>query len=384
METPANTPEEKEEVRTIDPARTGNTVRASWAISLDNLRSNIAHCAPEGKELLVSSFLWCIDHKHPVTREEFATKVGYSANVIYKIMQGKYTHPQTGERLDIPEKLIKAMREFLRLEKARYEGAGIGFVETPTAKKIWTACDLARESQTPVFLIGPSHIGKTWAMEHYSANNNHGRSPYIRIKAASGLHGMIARIAEKVGVSPKGSAAALVDRIKRAVTPNMVLLIDEVHQLVYTYRRESFFSCLEVLREIYDETSCGLVLCGTQLFMEKSKGATNGELDQLLRRGVHRVQLPSMPTKADLTAILQEWGLEFPDRSLSCEYKGHSEQPYEMLRQTSKRDGLKAITERLRYGRKLAGRRKEDLSWDHVCEAHLRITAQTMETPDWT
>ena len=41
------------------------------------------------------------------------------------------------------------------------------FVLTPTAKKIHTACDLARESHTVVFVWGPSHIGKTWAVEHY-------------------------------------------------------------------------------------------------------------------------------------------------------------------------------------------------------------------------
>jgi hypothetical protein len=41
-------------------------VRASWNFSLDKLRTNIAHCSPEGKEALVSAFLWCIDSRHPV------------------------------------------------------------------------------------------------------------------------------------------------------------------------------------------------------------------------------------------------------------------------------------------------------------------------------
>jgi DNA transposition AAA+ family ATPase len=367
---------------------TGDNVRASWNFSLHDVRVNMAHCKPEAKEALISAFLWCIDPKHPVSRYEFAQAVGYDPTTIYKIFAGKYTKHGTGERLDVPSKLLSATLEFLRLERERFLGGGKGeFVLTPTARKIYTACDLARESQTPVFLWGVSHIGKTTALEHYAAANNHGRTVYVRMLAASGLGGMVRRINERLGNSDKCNTADAISRIKRAIGPNMVLILDELHLLVYTYRKESFFGCLEVLREIYDETGCGMVLCGTNLLLEKTSTAAHGELEQLFRRGVHKVPLPTMPTKADIACILEKWGLEFPDRSLSCAIPSGrrtiDERPYEMLRQLAKRDGLKAITERLRYGRKLAAKKDETLEWRHVAEAHLRILAQATPEPDW-
>lgn len=366
-----------------NPAIVGDNTRASWQISLDALRANIAKCNHEGKELLISSFLWCIDERHPVHRKDFARGIGYSDNVIYKLITGTYRNPNSGEQLDIPAKMINAMREFLRLERARYETGSVEFVMTPTAKSIHDACDLARESQTPVFLTGPSHIGKTWALEHYTQANNHGRTVYIRMLAASGLGGMVRRIATKVGVSDKSNTASLISRIKRAISPNMLLILDELHLLSYTYRKESFFASLEVIREIHDETKCGMVLCGTKLLLDKTDGHAHAELEQILNRGVHRRVLPKMPTKPDLTAILAAWQLQWPSRELSIHYSGIDEQPYEILRQESKRFGLKAITERLRYARKLASKRDEKLDWKHFVEAHLRIAAQAVETPEW-
>jgi len=73
------------------------------------------------------------------------------------------------------------------------------------------------------------------------------------------------------------NTAAGIDRIKRALAPNMLLILDEMHLLQYTYRINSFFACMEVIREIYDEVHCGLVLCGTTLFLEKLQQGKHGE-----------------------------------------------------------------------------------------------------------
>lgn len=369
---------------TVPETHAGNNSRASWQFSLHDIRANIAHCSPDGKEALVSGFLWCTDHHHPVHKDEFARRVGYSPNVIYKIYTGKYRHPDTGQQMDVPKDLIKNIREFLTLEKERFLGGKTDFVMTPTARKIWTACDLARESQTVVFLWGPSHIGKTWGLTNYTSNNNHGRTVYVRMKAASGLGGMVKRIADCLGISDKANTAALIERIKRALTPNMVLVMDEVHLLMYTYRAQSFFGCMEVLRELHDEVQCGLVLCGTQLLLEKVKAGQHAEMEQLVRRGVHKVPLPTMPTKADLSAILKKSGLDFPDRKLTVEVKGVEDNPYEVLRLLSKREGLKSITERLRYARKLCSKAGDDLAWEHFIQAHLIIESQAQpQTTDW-
>jgi DNA transposition AAA+ family ATPase len=368
-------------------ARVGSTVAASWSVTLEDLRANINHEPADVQELLVWCYLWCTDPAHPIRREEFASHVGYHHTTILKIVRGTYRHPESGERQLVDEKFVTAMQAFREREIERAQANRPKYIKTPTLLRIWTACELARESQSPVFIIGPSHIGKTVALISYKEEHNHGRTVYVRLKAASGLGGMIKAIAEGIGgIGLKANTATLIDSIKRKLTPNMVLILDEVHELIYTYRKESFFACLEVIREIYDATNCGLVLCGTTLLMKRVKD-NRGELEQMLRRGVHKTILPEQPTKADLTAILKAYDLPFPARELRLNVRVDSqtimEQPYEILRQVGKEEGLKAIVERLRYGSKRAKKQHQTLTWDHVCWAHLKIKAQEVPGDDW-
>jgi DNA transposition AAA+ family ATPase len=364
----------------------GDTIRASWNVSLDDLRRNISTSSEEAQELMVWCFGWCTDDAHPVSLAEFANKVGVDKTTISRLITGTYKHPDTAVRMPISAALTRAMALFRKLEIERARALRQGFVPTPTAKRIWTACDLARESQSPVFLIGPSHIGKTVALIEYTQENDHGHTVYVRLEAASGLGGMIRAIAAALKISDKANTADLISRIKRALRPNMLLILDEAHQLMYTYRKESFFACLEVIRGIYDAVGCGLVLCGTQLLFKRVQD-NRGELEQLLRRGVHKVVLADQPTKGDVTAILGVVGLELPEKAavVSARVGGQTvaERPYEMLRQIGKEEGLKSICERLRYGQKFAAKAGEKLAWEHVVRAHLTIKKNAMPDNDW-
>lgn len=369
---------------TVKQQHAGDTVRASWPFSMHQIRTNISHCSPEGRDALVAAFLWCTDAAHPVSKPEFARRVGFNDITVWKIYAGKYIDPGSGRQYDVPPKLVEQIRHFLDLERERFLGGKAEFVRTPTAKRIWHGCDIARESRTPVFIWGPSQIGKTTALEHYAHANNHGRTVYCRIKAASGLGGMVRRIAEHVGVSPKSNTANLTDYIKGALTEDMVLILDEVHLLMYTYRRASFFACMEVIREMYDEAHCGLVLCGTRLLQDSMK---DREMEQLLKRGVHRISLPPAPTKADVSSILAASGLEFPDRAMETPVQigrqSITEKPYDIVRQLAKHDGLKAITERVRYAKKMAARAGAPLAWTHFVEAHLTIAGESIDRDGW-
>jgi len=381
------TPSDQDEQANERNVEAGDTVRASWPVSLDTLRKNVSNSSAEAQELIVWCFLWCIDAAHPYRVQEFAARVGADTTTITRIIQGKYTNPNSQERMPISEKLTRAMDAFKKLEIERSQSKRSVFVLTPTAKRIQNACELARESQSPVFVVGPSHIGKTWALKNHTEDNNHGRTIYVRLQAASGLGGMVRAIAEACGISTKQPTARLVERLKHALKPNMLLILDEVHQLMYTYRKEAFFACLEVIREIYDAVGCGLVLCGTKLLLNHVR-TNKDELEQLMRRGVHKIILPDMPTKGDVEAILREIGeIEFPARAMqvtvSVGGRPIVERPYEILRQVGKDEGLKAITERLRYGQKLASKAKASLSWEHFVRAHLIIKQNAIPESDW-
>lgn len=362
----------------------GDTVRASWKFSLDAVRSNIAHCSPEAKELLVWAFTWCIDAEHPLHFDEFAERLGYSSNKLYKIYHGKDRHPENNSLMDLSAGMVDALKKFRRLELQRAKLGRKKFTMTPTAKRVYTACDLARESQTPVIIYGSSHIGKTEAFKQYVIDNNHGRSVLVELEAVSGLMGVLKAIAEKLGISPNATTPDLIARIKKALTPDMVLILDEVHLLANTYRKGSFFACMEEIRRIYDFKQFGLVMSFTLLGYEETEKHRKRELEQVFRRGVHRLNLGDRPTKADIKLIADSYGLEMPAPSDEVTIRtGNNpltEKPLEMLAQLAKEQGLKAIVERLRYGAKLAGEKEETITWEHVVRAHL-IIARNAQAP---
>src|SRR5947209_13527691 len=73
----------------------GNTARASWTFSLDNVRANIHYMNPEAKELLVWAFTWCTDPAHAIRFDDFCARIEYDRNTVWKIYSGKYTHPDS-------------------------------------------------------------------------------------------------------------------------------------------------------------------------------------------------------------------------------------------------------------------------------------------------
>lgn len=386
LEIPApGLPETDRQDEPMEPSQmTGNNARASWNFSADTLMANTAHYSAEARELLRWCFGYCITPRYSIRREEFARRVGYSDNVIFKIFAGSYKHPQTGELLDVPAKLLRAMRQFRKVETERAMLGDTEFVETPTVHAIWDHADTARELQQPLMLVGGSQIGKTEALTQYALRNNHGGTPYVRLAASGGMHAMVRAIAAAVGVSPKSEAKSLVERIKRALSPNTLLIIDEVHLLSYTYRKESFFSCLEVIREIYDATNCGMILCMTELGYHKIEAERVNALEQLCKRGPVRLHLGPVPTMADVRAIIKSKGLTWPTATMTVETAGVVEHPFAMLRQLAKQDGLKSITTRLRMATKLAQREGAGkLTWEHVVEAHYTILARAVPPQAW-
>lgn len=353
----------------------GDTVRASWRFSLDTMRSNIAYLTPEAKDLLVWAFTWCIDPAHPVPFESFCERVGYNTNTMYKIYSGKYLHPETKQQLDAPEKLLKNLRSFRRLELSRARLGAKRFIRTPTAKKFFWACDQARKSNTPVFIISASQIGKTWAGLQYCLENNHGKSIIVEIEAVNGLRGLLQALAVKLGISPNANTPDLIARIKKALTPDMVVIFDELHLLANVYRRGSFFACMEQLRRIFDATKAGFVFTFTQLKFDEISRDCARELEQVFRRGVHVVNLGDRPLVEDIKMFAEDAGLSWADRHEEITVaKGLTDSPWGVLKQLAATSGLTAIVERFRLANDLASdQNRTEIEWSDFLKAHFAI-----------
>lgn len=363
-------------------AHAQQTVRQTWNFGTDQIRANTTHYTPDQQEKLLALFRWCIDPLHPLRREDAAQRLDCSPELLYQLLTGKYRNPD--RTLKQPgEAFMARLTQFLEDEARKFKATVEDFVMTPTAQKIFTACDLARESHSPVMIEGPSQIGKTTALRNYQATHNHGRTYLAELDASGGMPGLKRTLAlSALGInSSLANTNALVDRIKAAISPNTVLIIDEMHLLEHTYQRKVTVACNELIRRIWDATQCGMVLTWTN--MQGFKDLSQSELVQLWRRGVHKYRLPLMPTKADLTALASHYGLEFPELARRVTIGKVTEQPYEILRQQARNNGLKAVTERLRYAKKLATKKGEDIDWKHFVDAHLRIEKQYVQEGYW-
>ena len=93
----------------------------------------------------------------------------------------------------------------------------------------------------------------------------------------------------------------------------MLLIIDEFHLALETTTDLAAKEVVEYVREIYDLTHCGLVICGTKVAETGLESGKNAMLfDQMRRRGLVKLVLPDVPKIADVNLIAREFGLERP------------------------------------------------------------------------
>ncbi len=198
-------------------------------------------------------------------------------------------------------------------------------------------------------------------------------------------------IGKCIGVSPAGNKDAMKQSMIAAFQSDMLLILDEFHELLYVYRRESFFACAEFVRELYDRVGMGIVLSLTNFGRDRIWESRRSDLEQIFRRGVHRVQVGTkggLPLKDDIELILRRHGLDFPPRTLTCripDATGNAEwKPREVLHQLARDEGLKAICERLRYAERYARQQGRVVpTWDDVCLVHALIRASAEAEEDW-
>lgn len=357
----------------------GDTVRASWNMSPDRCRQAMQSKGYplEVQETMMALLLWCIDDKHPVRRAHVAQELECSQNLIYQILTGLYEKPR--------KELMEKIRSWLAQEQLKHGLSKDDFITSPTAKQCFLACDLARKRRKPVILGGPSQIGKTEALRFDRAQNNHGKTFMAELDAASGYAGLVRTIAKACGLSPKRSVDDLVQGTRRVLTRDTVLIIDEMHLLKHTYQRSAFFKCVEYVRRTWDFCQCGMVLSWTNL--KDLENASQDELVQAWRRSIYKVVLPEMPTRGDIGAFLEHYGLEFPKKDLMVTLPGKTpitDKPYEILRQIAGRDGIGAIHERLIQAKLTAqDENKRIVTWQHFLDAHLKIEKLATPEPKW-
>lgn len=235
------------------------------------------------------------------------------------------------------------------------------FVETSLSRIIADACRTALLFQTIVPIYGDSQIGKTAALTQQALRDRYQRTIYVRMPEEGHLTDFLVALNKALKESTKTNGHFLKNRPIEVITGSNLLIIDEVHQTTLVPGRGSArVNTIEYLRRLWDATQCGMVLCGTNAFRDEVEtGQHKAMLEQLRRRGLPPVQLPSMLPRDDMDAIAKAYGLPKAD-----------DHTHEIRRDLIKRTGLRAYTNFLKSAAKLAEKERKAMTWQHFIRAN--------------
>ena len=293
------------------------------------------HCRTEGWDL-----------------KEAAAQIGKDSTTLYRVWMGKY-----GARLD---SICQDIARYRRLAEERSTRIKLDFVETSTWRVCDKVCNAALVTQTIAFIWGDSQIGKTTSLEEYARRNNHGQTKLVRMPASAGVQLFMKELAKACFVSPDSCFENLRERVLRAIDDKTLVIVDELHQAFTSYNTGSAVQVMEVIREIYDRTHCGMVLVGTNVLRDNlMNGKLASILEQLRRRGTIKVQLPAYPPKADFDKIAKKFGL-LPAEGIAAE----------VVKDMIHSSGLGMYIKFLQSAGMMANREGKKLTWDHFVQAH--------------
>lgn len=273
-------------------------------------RTNIVHKATEAMEERPRTLIRWL-HGHASDRDiapgrllHKETGGYYSEDSIFRLM--------TGRREESIEPMLAAIERLKALERERENTRQVGFVETRLTRRINMVCDAARIYQKIMPIYGPSHIGKTRALEEYTRNNNHGSTLYVRMPAEGGLRDFLLELAPVCRVSVHLPTYALRRQIKAVIDHTMLLIIDQAHEPLQNERSNKLPKSLLFAMEIFDTRKCGMVLAGTDV-LEKAihDGPFRLILGQLRNRSLGEgLRLPARLGAKDLAQFAAFYGLE--------------------------------------------------------------------------
>lgn len=269
-----------------------------------------------------------------------------SPTSLYRLLTATYAAAYDG--------LIGKLARFHRIEEQRQKRADVGFIETSTWRKIDGVCQQALNMQLPAFIYGPSQIGKTTSLLEFARRNNHGTTKYVRMPCAPSFSYLVKTIGRACFIAySSDNIDHIRDRICHTLTSRNLLIVDEFHQAMTTASDKVSAKVMEFIREIYDRTGCGIVLCATDVGRrEVEQGRNAGTYDQLRRRGMTKLVLPATPPQGDINRIAKAFGLPPPDGDTLKTVR-------DMLRVS----GVGMYVKYLQAAHVLARNRKETLDW---------------------
>lgn len=291
---------------------------------------------------------------------EIGEAIGYDGGNISRVFANKYDGDLGA--------VVKSIARFRRLHEERAAVSRAPYIETSLYRMIETCCEAALTYQKLVFIYGESQVGKTAALEHYQRLHNHGQTVYVTMPVGGSLSHFLAAVAAKVRMN--NSREVLQLNLMRCFGPNNLLIVDEASRALQAKSYGGYaLKTMDFIRDLHDQTGCGVVLCGTNVFRDQMEDRSIAKfLNQFNRRCLIRRQLPDVPSRADLNAFARHYGLE--------QATGEA---YELQKSVVKQHGLGVWLTTLRAGNRRATNGRKTMTWEHVVDAYALL--RRMEEP---
>lgn len=279
------------------------------------------------------------------------------ATTVHRLFNGRY-----GAKYD---NLVAEIKRYKQIASAREKRKDIGYIETSTWRKISAVCRGALEDNMPAYIYGSSQVGKTAALLEYQRRNNHGQTRYVRMPAAPSHPLVISYVAEACYISTRHKQSDMRRRIMDALDDRTLLIVDEFHQALLNTSELGARKIVEFIREVYDRTGCGVVICGTKILRDElERGRQSLVWEQFRRRGMVELVLPDAPPKSDIVKIASAFGLPEPDAAMQKTI-------HDMLVSS----GIGKYIKYLQYAYGLAKSDGKPLSWEHFNKAYRSVMA---------
>lgn len=298
---------------------------------------------------------------------------GIDSSTMSRVWSGKYVNPTTG----VPIKLDSICERIARckdLMEERNAARRMPFIETSVFRRIEKVCREALVMQAIACIYGAPQIGKTASLKEVQRRNNHGQTVYVLTPASAGVQAMCKAIAEACNISGKTCFEKLRTRLQHFFDPTKLLIMDEIHEVFVSYHKGSLSKCFGVLRQLQEQSGCGLVLCGTNVFRnEIERGEFKRSLEQMSMRSIWELQLEASPTPEDLALIAKHFRLPKPTGEAA-----------ELVKWIAIEKGLGKYVKFITRSAQLAAAKHEPFTWAHFVKT-VTIAAKMKEqtTVEW-
>lgn len=332
--------------------------QTNYNISADNFEKVIANLPDDQAGVL----RWWFFHgkERGLSFGQLASASGVSSTTLSRVFRGVYEADVSSVCATLA-KARAAMAE--RVDNP-------DFRQTSLARRMFKVFDRARALSTVALAWGDKGIGKTTVAEEYWRQNNHGRTILVRCGSRMTFSQFVNHVALTMGVVSKNRGQREVRYKIQALLKagQRLLIVDELHLVFLTCKGDTAIQICEFLRECYDVSGCGMVLIGTKVLEhEFLRGPHKEALAQLVDRGTIQIGLPPKPSKQDVQAFLDYYGLPVP---------GDGEpEARDILRDIVASAGLRKLTLHLRDGAVAAAKAKQRYTWNHFVRAFEDIVS---------